>query len=87
MFASRSLTEHLIRGGLGVAALVLGLYLADRWWLALLLLPAALVAFRGCPMCWTVGLMETLGRSSRSAACPTRVRPGGAPSSDGDRPA
>ncbi|HEX5656346.1 MAG TPA: hypothetical protein VFX59_04085, partial [Polyangiales bacterium] len=29
-------------------------------WLSFVLLPAALLALRGCPMCWTVGLFETL---------------------------
>ena len=30
---------------------------------------SALVLLRGCPMCWTVGLVETL--SARRGACPT----------------
>jgi uncharacterized membrane protein YedE/YeeE len=28
---------------------------------------AALVALRGCPMCWTVGLVETLAQGRRDS--------------------
>jgi hypothetical protein len=28
---------------------------------------AALVALRGCPMCWTVGLVETLSQGRRDS--------------------
>jgi hypothetical protein len=36
----------------------------------LLLAPVGLVALRGCPMCWTVGLMQTIsaGRLRRSCS-------------------
>ena len=65
-FASRSVWEHLVRGAIGVAALAYGFYLAGTY--AWALIPAgliALVAFRGCPMCWTFGLIETLSRGRR----------------------
>jgi hypothetical protein len=37
-----------------------------------LALPVALLAFRGCPMCWTLGLVETViarvqGRPSKAS--------------------
>jgi hypothetical protein len=63
MFASRSVIEHLLRGVAGLA-----LFGAGFAWLPahpLWALPAfvlAMVALRGCPMCWTLGLFETLAR-------------------------
>jgi hypothetical protein len=34
-------------------------------WPSLVLLPAALYFLKGCPMCWTVGLIETIARAVR----------------------
>jgi len=36
-------------------------------WLSLVAGVAALVALRGCPMCWTVGLVETLSQGRRDS--------------------
>ncbi len=61
MFASKSVAEHVARGLAGAFALcaaVLGA--SSHPWLALLAVPAALVLLRGCPMCWTLGLIETV---------------------------
>ncbi len=56
-FGNRSLAVHLVRGAVGVAALrgydTVG-------WPALLLLGVTLWAFKGCPICWTIGLAETV---------------------------
>lgn len=61
MFASRNLVEHLARGVVGVGAFVgATLLMESHPWIALSLIPVALVALRGCPMCWAVGLFETL---------------------------
>jgi hypothetical protein len=61
MFASKSVIEHLGRGGIGLAALVATALLAPSHpVLSLALVPVALIALRGCPMCWTVGLVETV---------------------------
>jgi hypothetical protein len=61
MFASRSLTEHLLRGASGIAALALALQLMPQHpWAMVPLLALALLALRGCPMCWTLGLVETV---------------------------
>ncbi len=61
MFASKSLTEHLLRGvaggGLFYSAYLLG---TTSTALSLLFGLGGLVALRGCPMCWTMGLIETL---------------------------
>lgn len=70
-FASRTLPAHLIRGAIGIAAIVLAVGLAQGSTTlsgtlgSLGLGLVALVAFRGCPMCWTVGLIETSARSLR----------------------
>jgi len=38
--------------------------------LSALLLPLGLVALRGCPMCWTMGLFETIAHKVRGPAVP-----------------
>lgn len=59
MFASSTLAEHAVRGGIGFGALAAGMASATTHpWLAWLALPVALLAFRGCPTCWTIGLLE-----------------------------
>ena len=68
-FGSRSLAVHLLRGVLGGA----GIFAAVRWsgdhpWLLFVLLPLVLLALRGCPTCWLVGLCETV--ASRPDARP-----------------
>jgi hypothetical protein len=61
MFASKTLTEHLARGAVGLTAVALALALADTSLVfPLVLLPIALLALRGCPMCWLMGLGETI---------------------------
>lgn len=65
LFASKSLPNHLIRGAIGVSAIVSAVLLAQSSTTVFGVLGslglglAALVAFRGCPMCWTIGLFET----------------------------
>jgi len=61
IFGSRSLVTHLGRGFLGMAALVAGLRGYDvLGWPSLLLLGVSLWALRGCPVCWMIGLFETI---------------------------
>lgn len=61
MFASKTISGHLARGALGVGTMAFALSAAaDHPWLPLAALPIALVALRGCPMCWTVGLAQTV---------------------------
>jgi hypothetical protein len=74
MFASRSILEHLARGAIGIGAFMASGPLAStRPWLALALLPVAFIALRGCPLCWTVGLVQTvlarLQRKSTEGLC------------------
>lgn len=71
-FASKSLAEHALRGIIGIGAIAWAISLGStdaQWWAlpaALGLGAIALLAFRGCPICWTIGLFETGYRSWRS---------------------
>ena len=82
-FASSSVPRHLARGALGFGLIGAGFGLtAAVGPLALLLTPAGFVALRGCPMCWTAGLIETISagrlqRSCRENGC--TVRPASKP--------
>ena len=60
IFASRSILVHLARGVAGFLLI---------WWavaqtaspvLSIGALALGMLAWRGCPMCWTVGLFETV---------------------------
>ncbi|MFJ9682981.1 hypothetical protein ACIRP2_33805 [Streptomyces sp. NPDC101194] len=70
-FAGDTLPRHLAIGVIGFGALAGSLALLPVVGPAsLLLAPVGLVALRGCPMCWVIGLMETIsaGRLRRSCA-------------------
>ena len=63
-FASNTIVEHLLRGVLGVAAVTYAIHIAgSHSVLSLGLGICALVAFRGCPLCWTTGLIEMSHRT------------------------
>uniref|UniRef100_A0AAU2JNU1 DUF2892 domain-containing protein n=1 Tax=Streptomyces sp. NBC_00049 TaxID=2903617 RepID=A0AAU2JNU1_9ACTN len=69
-FASASLPRHLVRGALGFGALVGSVALLPAYGpVTLLLAPAGLLALRGCPMCWTIGLVQTVTRGRLRRAC------------------
>ena len=60
-FATRTLTGHVIRGAVAFALLYLAIeqqhvHPVTSSVAGLL----ALVAMRGCPVCWTIGLAETI---------------------------
>ncbi|MDP3760668.1 MAG: hypothetical protein Q8R01_09165 [Ramlibacter sp.] len=60
-FASRTVAGHLIRGAMAFALLYAAVsqqHTHPLW--ALLAGGLALVAMRGCPVCWTIGLVEAL---------------------------
>ncbi|MFG3711041.1 hypothetical protein [Micromonospora sp. NPDC047730] len=68
-FASQSLARHLARGVVGFGGLIGSIALLPIVGpVSLLLFPVGLLALRGCPMCWAVGLVQTLslGRLKRS---------------------
>ena len=71
-FASKTMTMHLVRGVLGFGSLwgafqIVGTHPLVAVGLGLVML----VAFRGCPMCWTVGLFGSSCRvgSAKSGKC------------------
>jgi len=71
MFVSSSLTEHLVRGLVGIAALSTAVWVGtDAGWTAVLgsvtLGLISLIAFRGCPVCWSIGLISMARRSLTS---------------------
>ena len=61
MLGSNSLKAHLMRGGIGVTFLVLAVFtLSPHPLFSVGFAVSGLIALRGCPMCWTLGLMEKL---------------------------
>src|SRR5882762_10478748 len=70
LFATQTLTGHVIRGAVAFALLYLAIEQQHLHPAASLLAGLlALVAMRGCPVCWTIGLAETI-RQYRSGAKP-----------------
>ncbi|MFF4433110.1 hypothetical protein ACFYZ4_28620 [Streptomyces sp. NPDC001513] len=69
-FASASVPRHLARGAVGFGALIAAFALIPAFGPATLLLaPVGLVALRGCPMCWAIGLAQTLSRGRLRKEC------------------
>jgi hypothetical protein len=69
-FASASLLRHIVRGVIGFGGMVGALVLLPVvGWVSLLLLPIGLLALRGCPMCWVIGLVETVSRGRMRRDC------------------
>ncbi|GAA4903795.1 hypothetical protein LX16_3778 [Stackebrandtia albiflava] len=69
-FASRSLPRHLIRGVLGIGALIASVGSIPVFGpVTLLLAPVGLVFLRGCPMCWAIGLAQTISRGRLRRSC------------------
>jgi len=68
MFGSAFLGAHLMRGAAAAALLAWAIvHQTAHPWLSLGAGVAALVALRGCPMCWTVGLVVTLSQGRRDS--------------------
>ena len=68
MFGSAFLGAHLMRGAAAAALLAWAIvHQTAHPWLSLGAGVAALVALRGCPMCWTLGLVETLSQGRRGS--------------------
>ncbi len=66
LFGSRSIGRHLLRGLVGGIAFVIAvpLFFLGQGWLAMtgaaVFGLVSAVALRGCPLCWAVGLVETV---------------------------
>lgn len=81
LFASKSVAEHIVRGVIGFACLALAswvLTFPGLWPLlgAMGFVGFSLVAFRGCPFCWSIGLMNTVLHKSKSCAACTDISAG-----------
>lgn len=71
MFASNTLVEHILRGAAGIGALWIAVAIAaSHPWGSLALGGLVQLAFRGCPICWTIGLFETAGQHWRRRQAP-----------------
>jgi hypothetical protein len=71
--ASGSLARHLARGAIGFGAIAAALALTpSAGAAALLLVLPGMVALRGCPTCWLVGLVQTLSAGRLRCACEER---------------
>jgi hypothetical protein len=69
-FASPRVVTHLGRGLAGFGALAVAWYLwPSVGWLAAVPAAAGVVSLRGCPMCWTIGLVQTLSRQRLRRVC------------------
>jgi hypothetical protein len=68
LFASASVTEHVVRGVVGLVLVVLAFAFAGSHPWALLGLVPAVVAWRGCPTCWALGFAATVSRG-RTPGC------------------
>ena len=69
--ASGSVGVHLARGAAGLIAAALAIVLLGVVGpVSLALLPLSAVAWRGCPTCWTVGLLGTLADERARRGCP-----------------
>ena len=62
VFGSRTIATHLLRGAIAAGALAWALGSGSAHpTLGLGSVGVALLAMRGCPMCWVVGLVDTIG--------------------------
>ncbi len=60
-FGNRTIKLHLLKGFLGMTALAVSLDTINaKLWPSVVLLPLSLYLLRGCPVCWTLGLIETI---------------------------
>lgn len=69
-YGSGSVGRHLVGGVLGFGLLGGGVALVavvGLW--ALVGVPLGLVALRGCPTCWLIGLRQTLSRGRLERRC------------------
>jgi hypothetical protein len=61
MFASNTVVAHIVRGLIAATLIVWALDLqSTEPVFAVAAGAAAVVAMRGCPLCWTLGLFETI---------------------------
>lgn len=77
MFASESVTEHLLRGVVGLMCFAAAMFYGPAHPLfAVLAVPVGLISLRGCPTCWTVGLVQTLAAKATGRPVDTACQDG-----------
>ncbi len=71
MYCSTSVGIHLLRGLAALTLIIGALYLSAFGTAGLIVATIAFVGaillLRGCPMCWLIGLLETLRRRKEKA--------------------
>jgi hypothetical protein len=78
MFASKTIVEHVVRGVAGIGLFVAAVLVsASHPFVALIAASLALVFLRGCPMCWTIGLFETIAAKISGRRTPSACADGG----------
>lgn len=61
MFCSRSVSVHLLRGAAAIGLIFAAFFLNSYGFVwSIVAGIGAVVLLRGCPMCWLMGLFETL---------------------------
>ena len=66
MLASKTIAAHMVRGVIAAALITWAvLHQSSDPAFAVAAGVMAVVAMRGCPMCWMVGLVETIGERMR----------------------
>jgi hypothetical protein len=66
MFASRTVAAHMLRGVIAAGLIAWALmHQSSDPALAVAAGVLAVVAMRGCPLCWTMGLLETIAERIR----------------------
>ena len=69
-FASKSVARHLCRGAAGFGLIIGSVALIPVAGLAsLMAAPLGVVALRGCPTCWFIGLIETISQRRLQRTC------------------
>jgi hypothetical protein len=64
VFGNKTVWLHLGRGIAGFAALAGALATANTSiWPTLILMPIGIWMLKGCPVCWTIGLIETVANA------------------------
>jgi hypothetical protein len=68
--ASTSVVGHVARGAVGFGLLAGSLALAPVvGLLSLALVPMGVLALRGCPACWVIGLAQAISRGRLERSC------------------
>ncbi len=69
MFCSSSVSVHLLRGAAAFALIAAALFFNGLGLMGSgLALLGAFLLLRGCPMCWMMGLFETIAKGRKSNA-------------------